>query len=124
MGKLSLTKKGKIDYWKTARKLYLIMQKDWTYASNKNVELHQLKAILKLIPYERLEEICKYVYENKDSTMRNFRMIRKYLDELVEETTKYDPLFEMQEGYKYNNRVLKRKAYEKWLKERRNKYGD
>jgi len=124
MGKLTLTKNGKIHYWETARDLYLIMQKDWTYASNKNREMAQLKNILKLISYEKLEEICKYVYENKDSTMRNFTMIRKYLDELVEETTKYDPLFEMEEGYKYSNRVLKRKAYEKWLKERRNKYGD
>jgi len=90
------------------------MQKDWKYASQKPMELHNLKSILKLINYDKAKAICKYVYEKKDSKMRSFSMIRKYLDDLIEESTIYDPRFEIEEGYRYTNRVLKRKAYEEW----------
>ena len=103
-----------MNYWVLAKKYYRIMQKDWTYPSNKPVELRNLKSILNLISEEKLGEICKYVYKHQSFEMRKFGKIRKNLDELVELSVNYDAEFEISEGYKYANRVEKRKAYERW----------
>ena len=108
-----------MNYWVLAKKYYRIMQKDWAYASNKPVELRNLKAILNLISEEKLEEICKYVYKHQPFEMRKFGKIRKNLDELVELSVNYDAEFEMTEGFRYVDRVAKRQAYEEWKRLRR-----
>jgi len=109
----------KRNYWILARKFYLIFQKDWAYASNKPRELGHLKNILNLVTEEKFEEICRYVYRHEDARLRRFGAIRGMLDELVEKCVSYDSQFEIEEGYKYTNRVEKRRAYEEWLNTRK-----
>lgn len=96
--------------------LYGILDKDIRYTPPSKLasERGHLKRLLREIGEKKLVDMCRYVVKYRPE-WRSMAKMYSNLDTLMPEIEVYPEIFEMKEGYKYLNKVDKKRAYDIWL---------